>query len=262
VPFTVSHIAAVIPGYRWFSRAQVFSAAVIGSMVPDFELLLPRDVGPPRWETHSKLGLFTFCLPVGLLTYLLTQWLIRPALMEVLPDRAYARLRGASASASASLRRAPSWILVVGALLFGAITHLVWDDITHENGVHVVSMLGYNGPDFFGHSTQLHAWSQVGSSILGLSIVLVALALWLYHTPHPIGPLNRRLSVRERALWIILYCMPPLLLGSWVVWRVHSWHMSVTLNWAVAAVAIYCVRGAAMSLLLISALMRLRLSRT
>ena len=32
MPFTVSHIAAVLPAHRWFTRANVFSAAVIGSM--------------------------------------------------------------------------------------------------------------------------------------------------------------------------------------------------------------------------------------
>jgi hypothetical protein len=91
MPFTVSHIAAVLPGYRPLARAHVFTAAVIGSMVPDFGLLLPGYV--PRWQTHSLPGLITFCLPVGLLAYWLTLLLLRPAILEVLPDGAYLRLK-------------------------------------------------------------------------------------------------------------------------------------------------------------------------
>ena len=78
MPFTVSHIAAVLPGYRWFTRANIFSAAVIGSMVPDFGLLAPGFLA--RWQTHSLEALFTFCLPVGLATYWLTLLLLRPNL--------------------------------------------------------------------------------------------------------------------------------------------------------------------------------------
>src|SRR5580692_6644676 len=91
MPFTVSHVAAVVPAYRWLTRWHVFSAAVIGSMVPDFGILLPLSFA--RWQTHSLRALLTFCLPVGLCAFWLTQWLIKPAVLEVLPDRAFARLR-------------------------------------------------------------------------------------------------------------------------------------------------------------------------
>ena len=93
MPFTISHIAAVLPGYRVFTRANIFSAAVIGSMVPDFGILLPGAIS--RMETHSITALCTFCLPVGLMTYWLTLLLIRPAVLEALPNGAYARLHRA-----------------------------------------------------------------------------------------------------------------------------------------------------------------------
>jgi hypothetical protein len=259
VPFTVSHIAAVIPGYRWFSRAHVFSAAVIGSMVPDFAWLLPSDVGPARWETHSKLGLFTFCLPVGLVAYFLTQWLIRPAVTEVLPDRAFARLQ--RAQPSASLTQIPSWLMVVGALLLGAVTHLIWDELTHENAhsERAISILGYYVPDFFGHPAQLYPWLQLGSSVLGLVVVAIALVLWLLHVERPIEPVNRRLSVRERNLWLTLYCAPPLLMIAWTLWTVWTWHM-LSAAWLVGALAVQSLRGIALSLMGISVLLRLRIA--
>src|SRR6185437_12709101 len=122
MPFTVSHVAAVVPAYRPLTRAHLFSAAVIGSMVPDFGMMLPGNL--ERWQTHSMAALFSFCLPLGLLTYFLTQTLIKPALLEVLPDGPYWRLR--TAHPPVNLRRISTWIYVAIALLFGALTHLIW----------------------------------------------------------------------------------------------------------------------------------------
>lgn len=41
MPFTISHAAAVLPFARFFKRERVFSALVIGSMVPDFGYFQP-----------------------------------------------------------------------------------------------------------------------------------------------------------------------------------------------------------------------------
>src|SRR5579862_7336781 len=122
MPFTVSHVAAVVPAYRPLTRAGVFSAAIIGAMVPDFGMLLPGSFA--RWQTHSLLALFLFCLPVGLFTYALTQTLIKPAVSEVLPDRIYARLR--AEHPAVPLRRVSTWLYAALAVLFGALTHLIW----------------------------------------------------------------------------------------------------------------------------------------
>ncbi len=41
MPFTISHAAAVLPFARLLARWRLLSATIIGSMVPDFGLLLP-----------------------------------------------------------------------------------------------------------------------------------------------------------------------------------------------------------------------------
>jgi Domain of unknown function (DUF4184) len=259
VPFTVSHVAAVMPGYRLLSRAHVFSAAVIGSMVPDFGLLLPRY--PARWETHSVLALFIFCLPVGLLTYWLTQWLIKPAVLEALPDGAYARLRAAHPAASLSKIR--TWFLVSGALLLGALTHLIWDGFTHENAraVRTIPLLGYYGPDYEGHPMHLYRWLQYSSSVVGLLVVGAALVAWLRHAPIHSAPLARRMQRGERVFWWVLYGLPPVLFVAWAISRFALTGMSWTANsWALGSLAVASIRGAAISLLLVSALIRLRLA--
>ncbi len=259
MPFTVSHIAAVLPGYRWLTRANIFSAAVIGSMVPDFGALLPGSVA--RWQTHSVEALFTFCLPVGLAIYWLTLLLIRPAVIEVVPDRAYVRLR--AAPPPAPITRPSAWLYAAAALLLGAATHLVWDTFTHENarGVRMFPLLKDYGPEISGHPLHLYRWLQYGSSVFGLAVVAAALMLWMRHAPPPREPPMRRIAQGERMAWIGAYVLPPLVVTTWLLLR--PWPAGQTPfdnGVALGVVAVDAMRSAATSLLLVSALIRARLA--
>src|ERR1700729_153232 len=88
MPFTISHTAVVLPFTRLLVHWRMFSAAIIGAMVPDFRLFFP---GMERVETHAAVALLTFCLPVGLLTYWLFERLMKTPLLELLPEGPYAR---------------------------------------------------------------------------------------------------------------------------------------------------------------------------
>jgi hypothetical protein len=257
VPFTLSHVAAVVPGYRNLVRARLFSAAVIGSMVPDFGFLLwPGSL--ERWQTHSTAALFTFCLPVGLVVYCLLQWLIKPAVSQILPDRAYLRLLRAQPSL-------PIWslqgaIYVAIAMLLGALTHLIWDGFTHESahGVLMFPVLDAYGPDLEGHPVQFYRWLQYGSSILGLLVVIIALVCWWRDTPRPMSPPLRPVGPLERQLWSWLYVLIPTALTVWALFHVPRWMLP---RWGlvVGTLAIAAMRGCALSLVLVSAMIRVRL---
>ncbi len=139
MPFTISHAAVVLPFSRPLARWRLLSAAVIGAMVPDFGLFFPWRMH--RFETHSSLALFTFCLPVGLVTYWIFQYLIKPPILEAMPDGVYARWQPyASPANMASIRQ---WIWAACGVVAGAVTHLVWDAFTHENarGVRMIPWL-------------------------------------------------------------------------------------------------------------------------
>ena len=262
MPYTVSHVAAVMPGYKLLSRAHVFSGAVIGSMVPDFGLLLPRD--PARVDTHSVPALLTFCLPVGLVAYWLTQLLIKPALLEALPDGPYLRLRGAHPAAS--LARLKTWFTVSVAILFGAFTHILWDEFTHEDtraGRVFPFLLDY-GPDLNGHPVALWRWLQLGSSAVGLTVVLIALGVWIYHARNLKAPpqVPRRIPADERLMWLCLYLVPPLVAVFWALWRAYiTGAPAFGYGYGLGSVAVASVRGAVVSLLFISALLRIRSAR-
>jgi hypothetical protein len=257
MPFTASHIAAVLPLHRPLSRLNVFTAAVIGSMVPDFELLAPN--GMARWQTHSMRGLFTFCLPVGLVSYWLTQQLIKPAMQEVLPDRAYVRLL--SGKAMVSLWNLRHWVLIALALLFGAATHLAWDDFTHEDsrGTRMFPMLTDYGPEMAGRPLHVYRWLQYASSGLGLLAVLLALLIWWLHArPLPLPP-TRRVPAWERALWFSAYLLVPL--ADVLVHAIQLWPVTVAdLSGFLRGTATGGMRAAVAGLLLVSALLRLRLA--
>ena len=258
MPFTISHVAAVLPAHRLLSRWRLFTAAVIGSMVPDFGLLWPEI--PGRLQTHSVTALWTFCLPVGLMAYLVVAYLIKPAVLEMLPDGAYLRVR--SADATARPLGLWTWPLASVAIVLGAVTHIVWDGFTHENarGVRMFPVLDAYGPAIDGHSVQVYRLLQHGSSLVGLLFVIAALIVWLRHAPAPAGPLPRPLRAREREVWISLHILLPLLALAAVVWSLH--HAAFRprpMAFAAEFVAILGMRASVVTLLLLSLLLRLRL---
>lgn len=142
--FTVAHMAAALPFKR--CRWLCLEALFIGTMMPD----LPYYMNSSR-ETaqlsHQWLGLLSYCLPWGLLIFALWYWLFKPAtiaLMQPWYDMPCCD------NSTTQKYRAPytfkSWLVfklgfwfsfwskVALGLLLGAITHLIWDGITHPGG--------------------------------------------------------------------------------------------------------------------------------
>lgn len=259
MPFTVSHAAVVIPAARWLTRKGLLSAAVIGSMVPDFGFFLPLRLA--RWQTHSLSALLSFCLPVGLFAWLLLQTLIKPAVIEVFPNRWYQRMvdehvRGLPASLK-------SWCAVAAAVLVGAITHLVWDGFTHETGRGVQLLPEFESAmvRFAGRDWHVYRLLQHGSSVIGLLLVLGALGLWMRRTPPLRAIPQRRLGNIERSCWCLAYLLLPLLVAATAVAEV-LYDSGEILRSADGLADIAVVGMAAMiaSLIVVSALLRVRLS--
>ena len=79
MPLTISHPAASVS----FARLNLpLSALVIGSMMPDFPYFIPALFSQSGFS-HSIIGVFIFCLPVGLVSLGLFHFLIKyPALSD------------------------------------------------------------------------------------------------------------------------------------------------------------------------------------
>lgn len=226
-------------------------------MVPDFRMLLPD--APDRLQTHSFWpGLLSFSLPVGIAFYALTLLLVKPAVLEILPNGPHVRLRDPQAGeSSSSLWR---WIWAALAILAGAVTHLIWDGFTHERaaGVRMFPVLDEFGPPIDGHSLQLYRWLQYFSSVLGLAVVLIALGLWLWHSRSPAPPPQRRLGPVERRCWLMVYLLTPLIAVGARAWIIRG--HPLLLGSSLEALAVTGMRASALTLVLASLIIRARLA--
>ncbi|MCC7463882.1 MAG: DUF4184 family protein [Gammaproteobacteria bacterium] len=257
MPFTISHAAAVLLLRRWLRSGPALAAAVIGSMVPDFGLILPWQLA--RGATHGRMALLSFCLPLGLAVWLLHERLIRPALLEIAPDRWSARWQQRGAIPLRSWR---TWLVVAAAVLGGAVTHLAWDGFTHEDarGVAMFPQLEDLAWHINGHPMYLYRILQHLSSVAGLALVLWLAWRWHRQLPPMTVGLRRTLRPQERWIWVAAYALLPAaacLLAALLTLRSAEplWASSTSLAW----VARTGLAAAALSLLLVSLLLQMRL---
>ncbi len=256
MPFTISHTAVVLPFTRLLARWQLLSAAAIGAMVPDFRVFFP---GIPRVETHSFVALFTFCLPVGLTTYWLFQFLIKTPVLEVLPDGPYARWRPFAAEANIhSLRQ---WLLAAVGVLGGALTHLIWDGFTHDGGrgVRMFPVLDDSIIDIGSrHVPGMYVLQDLGS-LMGLAAVLVMIGYGLRRGRQSAVP-NRPLPRRERLVWMLTYGLAAVIFSAgFYFWARLGQPPTRSIVTLISGSAIASLRGLAAALVTVSVALDLRL---
>jgi hypothetical protein len=255
MPFTISHAAAVLPWARPLARWRLLSAAVIGSMAPDFGFFSPWR--PARFETHSLDALITFCLPAGLAAYWLFQSLIRTPILELLPPGAYARWQ--QSAAPADHRSLKQWVFASLGILAGAVTHLVWDAFTHEGarGVRMIPGLD-DSVDIGGHHIGGSRLLQDGSSLVGLVVVFAVLAYSLRPGSAADRARARLLASSERHLWILAYLTVAAGLAI-LLFAFRHWPPVTMHGRSLSSVAIALLRGIAAALVITSAALGARL---
>lgn len=180
MPYAIAHPVAVIPLCRALGRRAVPSALVIGSVIPDAWYLVP---GLDRPFSHNASGLVLFCLPAGLLCYLLFHALLKEPLLQLFPSHLSSRLRAFACKGLPKI--AFPWVML--NLLIGAATHVAWDAFTHRG------RLSRLFPEIF--TEGLLRVLQHGSTVLGAAY----LAWWLTGRLREARPVaSPVLSVRTR----------------------------------------------------------------
>jgi hypothetical protein len=162
VPYPFAHPAAVLPLVPLLGRFAVPSALAIGSIAPDLWHLVPF---AHRADSHSAAALLWFCLPAGLLAYVLFHLVLKQPLIAL----AWPRL---GVFACKGLPPSP-WYAVVASLLAGALTHIAWDGLTHIDG---------------------QRWLQHASTVGGSAI----LGWWIWRRVRGVPPLPYRVSAFHR----------------------------------------------------------------
>jgi membrane-bound metal-dependent hydrolase YbcI (DUF457 family) len=208
VPFTFAHPAAAIPLLRSLGRYGVLSALVIGSLTPDFSYFLP--LGIRRSQSHSLGGLFWFCMPAGLVAYVVFQRVLARPVAELLP----APLRMRLLPILDARPHAP-WRAVLVSLFIGATTHVAWDAFTHAGApiVRVSRSLRFHLVTISDYPISVYTVLAHLSTALGLVLVFVWLRRWFQSTETTGDAARVELSPRWRSAAIVA-----VVAGAAVLW--------------------------------------------
>src|SRR3954463_9440997 len=125
MPLTLTHVLAVVPIASVKRQPMPFSALVVGSMIPDMPMFVPEHVGSTYQTAHSIPGLFTVCLPLGLMWFLAFHTVMKRPLFALLPEGVQRRC----AFLARERLEASLWMIFWAglAVVIGAATHVLWD---------------------------------------------------------------------------------------------------------------------------------------
>jgi hypothetical protein len=211
VPFTLSHVAAVLPVRRATRTGDargrtgplVASALAVGSMAPDAVLFV--NLRMTRHDSHALLG-GVLLVDVLVVAVLVGAWhvLFRRPLLALLPDRVRARVeeplrprlparlladaRAGRPWAGAALAAA-GWFVVSAWL--GGLAHIGWDTWTHQEDYGVAHVAWLREPWIGGRPG--FVLLQHLSTVVGLAVLLAW--AWRVVARLPERPLPPRTSL-------------------------------------------------------------------
>jgi hypothetical protein len=192
LPFTLAHPAAVLP----LRKKLLLSALVVGSMAPDFHYFFY--FAPDAEASHSFPNTFLYSLPMGLaLLWLFHRFMKRP-IISLLPESQVQKL--VAFAGPFPFTPVSRLLLILGSLIAGTLTHLLWDSFTHEQGWMVLhfpalQMIVLNSSSF---QRPFYNVLQHLSSILGMAVMAIWYGRWLRKTPARPLPADMEITPNQR----------------------------------------------------------------
>ncbi|GAB2677748.1 DUF4184 family protein [Flavihumibacter cheonanensis] len=146
MPFTFAHPAIVLPltklPVKWFS----LTGLIVGSIVPDFEYFFRMRV--KSTYSHTIGGVFWFDLPIAIIISFLFHLIVRDSLFKNLPI--FLRKRLTTFTKFNWLAYfADNWPVVLLSILIGIFSHILWENLTHDNGYIVERITLFKNEIFF-----------------------------------------------------------------------------------------------------------------
>jgi len=182
MPFTLSHAAAIWPLQR--TRLEL-SALIAGCFAPDFAYFF--FLSSHGLYAHSLQGMFLLDLPLSLVGLWLFHTFVKYPFSVLLPKGIRVRLKP---RASGFTFWPPARLaLIVVSILIGTATHIFWDAFTHSyywpyRHLGFLRKMVYLPVEGYVH---MYKVLQDGSSLIGLVVVAVWIALW-YRATEPSEP--------------------------------------------------------------------------
>jgi hypothetical protein len=199
MPFTASHVLAVVPGVHWHRRLRLDpTCLVIGSMSPDFEYFARGE--QVSGFSHTLVGWFLWCVPATLALAALYRFVVKWPVLVAAP-----KMTGLFADPAPKFGSLGAMASLILSSLLGAGTHLVWDGITHANTLftrwwpgledgYIVIVLG---------ETALHRVLQHASTVVGLIGVVAYVAYRVRAAPDPGFRVPSRTVWRARGMFAV-----------------------------------------------------------
>lgn len=196
MPFTGSHPAAVLPLKHWCKQTPYFAALVVGSMSPDFGYFSPIEMNT-RYS-HTLEGTIFMDLPVGTAALLLVL-MLRQSFCQLLPNP------HRDFSLSLCIKPNFSWktvLITLLCLLFGALTHVIWDSFTHGLSPLVRKSEWLRKEPWF--EIPIYRIIQHTSTLLGGMILLWAYGHALKKKGYSLWPLFYVSELKRYGLWLLM----------------------------------------------------------
>ncbi|MBC5992527.1 DUF4184 family protein [Pontibacter cellulosilyticus] len=173
MPFTFSHPAAIVPFRLLPKKWTSLTGLVTGSIVPDFEKFLKMEGG--NTFSHSWEGLLWFNIPLGVCLALLFHVVVRNPLLDNLPLLLKQKLICFRGYDWYKYFR-ENFFVVILSILFGAVSHLLLDSLTHNNNL-TLQLLPFLKVKItlWNHSIQLFQLLDLICSVLGGFLILLLL---------------------------------------------------------------------------------------
>lgn len=240
MPYTLSHPAAVLLlgraglDRRTGAAALPLAAAVAGTLAPDLPYYLPMSA--ERIPTHSVVGLFTVDIVMGFALYSL--WvgvLLQPALW-LAPAGVQRRVPLARRVGLRERMASPRQVaLIVLAIWLGAFSHLLWDSFTHS-GMWATRRWPVLSQVVSGHT--IYTWLQSATSILGLGLLALALAMWWVRTP-PISPVAKGQGALRGLAAAVIVLAPIYAAWPLIAMTIRWWGSPWWQDWLISALLRY-----------------------
>jgi len=182
-------------------------------MIPDLVYFLP--LGVSGSQSHGLLGIFLFCLPAGVLAWIVYRGVLRPFVLALGPRSVVHRM-GASLSpwSFAELKAVSASVLV------GAATHVVWDSFTHSTGFVVQALPALQVPVYLfeWYRPKVFTLLQHSSTFLGLTALMFWGIRWFLRTRPERDAEEAALAPLFRNFILAALVVPSCAAGLFVLW--------------------------------------------